>query len=129
MRTRLAISAILFLIVGSAWAHHSFSADFDAKRPVRLDGVVVGVDWSNPHAAIYVDVRGPDGDLVHWMVEAASPNALLRRGFTKTSLSAGMSVVIEGYQAKSGEHRASGQDVILPTGQKLLLRSNGTDAQ
>src|ERR1700733_2336389 len=108
-RTRLAIAATLFLIVAPALAHHSFSADFDAKRPVRLEGVVVTVEWSNPHAAIYVNVSSPAGEVIHWMVEAASPNALLRRGFTKTSISVGMPVVIEGYKAKSGAHRASGQ--------------------
>ena len=112
-----------------AVAHHSFSADFDAKRPVRLEGVVSKVEGTNPHAAIFVDVRGPHGEAIRWMVETASPNALMRQGLTKDSVSAGMAVVFEGYQAKSGAHRASGLDVILRGGKKLLLRSDGADSR
>ena len=86
------------------------------------------MEWTNPHATIYVDIRKPGGEMIRWMVEAASPNALLRHGFTKSSVSVGMAVVIEGYQAKSGAHRASGLNLILPGGKKLLLRSDGSDA-
>jgi hypothetical protein len=124
----LRVAAGLFLMLGPGLAHHSFSADCDVMRPVRLEGAVVKLEWTNPHVAIYVDVKSQEGALTRWMIEAASPNALSRRGVTKVSIAVGMEVVIEGFQAKSGAHRASGTDIILPTGQKLLLRSDGSDA-
>jgi hypothetical protein len=107
-------------------AHHSFSAEFDAAREVRLVGEVVKVEWTNPHAAIYLDAKDARGEVVHWMVETASPNALARRGFNRGALAVGMTVVIEGNPAKSGEHRVSGLDIILPDGRKVLLRSDGS---
>jgi hypothetical protein len=119
--------AHVLLAIAPLWAHHSFSAEFDAKRPVRLEGAIVKLEWINPHAEIYIAVPGPDGELVPWTVEAGSPNALQRRGFTKTSVSAGTRVVVEGYQAKSGAHRATGIDILLPDGQKLFLNSNGPE--
>jgi hypothetical protein len=121
-------AAALFLSIAPVSAHYSFSAEFDAKTLVRLEGAVAGVEWSKPHATIYVDIVNPGGEKIRWMVEAASPNALMRRGFTKNSVSVGMAILIEGYQAKSGAHRASGLDLILPGGKKLLLRSDGADA-
>lgn len=124
MKTRQTIAACLLLGVAPAWAHHSFAAEFDTKRPVRLEAVVTRVEWSNPHVEIFVEVRGPDGEATAWIVEAASPNALLRRGLMKTSVAEGAQVVIEGYQAKSGAHRAAGLDIILPGGQKLFLRAD-----
>ena len=120
------LAAGLLLSIAPVSAHHSFSADFDAKRPVRLAGTVSKVDWTNPHVGVYLDVRSPSGEIVRWMVEAASPNALLRKGLNKDSVTVGMPVVINGYQAKSGAHRANGLDIILPGGEKLLLRSDGS---
>lgn len=111
-----------------AWAHHAFAAEFDAKRPVHLEGVVTKVELINPHAWIHVDVRGPDGKVTSWMVEAGSPNVLLRRGFTKTSVAPGTRVVVDGYQSKDGSLRANGRDITLPDGRKLFLGSSGTGA-
>lgn len=131
MKARLAVVAAACLLLSPAplRAHHSFAADFDAKRPVRLEGVVTKVEWTNPHVQILMDVRGLDGKVVPWIIEAGSPNALLRRGFAKTSVSAGAQVIIEGYQAKSGSHWATGRDIILPGGQKLFLSSDGAGAR
>src|ERR1700722_12398906 len=101
---------ILLLATAPLWAHHSFSAEFDAQRPVRLDGVLVKLEWMNPHVEIYVAVPGPAGETTLWTVEAGSPNGLLRRGLSKTTAPDGIQVVIDGYQAKSGAHRANGTD-------------------
>jgi len=120
----MGLAACLLLGIAPAWAHHSFAAEFDTKRPVRLEGVITWVEWSNPHVEIFVDVKGPDVEATAWMVEAASPNALMRRGFTKTSAPQGTRVVIDGYQAKSGAPRCTGLDIILPGGQKLILSAD-----
>jgi hypothetical protein len=118
----------LILAAAPAWAHHAFAAEFDAKKPVHLEGVVTRVELINPHAWIHVDVKGPDGKVTSWMVEAGSPNVLLRRGFTKTTVQIGTPVVVEGYQSKDGSMRANGRDITLPDGKKLFLGSSGTGA-
>ena len=110
------------------WAHHAFSAEFDAKRPVKLRGVVTKMEWINPHSWIHVDVKDANGKVTPWMVEGGAPNALLRRGFTKKSLPVGTEVLIEGYQAKDGSTRANGRDITLPDGSKLFVGSSGTGA-
>jgi hypothetical protein len=120
--TGLALSAV------PAWAHHAFAAEFDAKKPVHFEGVVTKVELINPHAWIHVDVKQPDGTMLNWMVEAGSPNVLLRRGFTKQSVAPGTAVVVDGYQSKDGSLRMNGRDITLPGGQKLFLGSTGTGA-
>src|ERR1700743_1455135 len=123
MRTKL---AIVILAIVPAWANHAFQGEFDDKKPVTLSGKVTDMEWINPHAWIHIDVTGPDGKVTSWMVEAGSPNVLLRRGFTKASVPAGTQVVVEGYQAKDGSNRANGRDITLPDGKKLFLGSSGT---
>ena len=122
------VAAGLILATAPAWAHHAFAAEFDAKKPVHLVGVVSKVELINPHAWIHVDVKEPDGSVTMWMVEAGSPNVLLRRGLTKTSVPTGTQVVVEGYQSKDGSKRANGRDITLPGGKKLFLGSSGTGA-
>src|SRR5450432_3878712 len=100
MKTKLSAvlaSGGLLLTAVPAWAHHAFAAEFDSKKPVHLVGIVSKVELINPHAWIHVDVTGADGKMTSWMVEAGSPNVLLRRGFTKASVPAGTPVVVEGY--------------------------------
>ena len=132
MRARLVVVAAgLLLGVATATpavAHHAFAAEFDAKRPVKFKGTVTKMLWVNPHAWIYVDVKKPNGTVEEWMVEAGTPNTLLRRGFTKQSLQAGTEITVDGYQSKDGSLRANGRDVTLPNGQTLFLGSSGTGA-
>ena len=131
MRAKLALLAAGFGLLAAgipAWAHHAFAAEFDAKRPVHFEGTVTKVELINPHSWIHVDVTNSDGTVNNWMFEAGSPNVLLRRGFTKTSIPPGTDVVVDGYQSKDGSNRANGRDITLPNGQKLFLGSQGTGA-
>jgi hypothetical protein len=109
-------------------AHHAFAAEFDARKEVTLKGAVTRVEWVNPHVWIHVDVKKPDGKVESWAIEAGTPNVLFRRGVTKQSLKSGTEVVINGYQAKDGTHRANGRDVKLADGSKLFLGGSGTGA-
>jgi len=118
----------LLLAAVPVLAHHSFAAEFDAKKPVKLSGPVTKMEWINPHAWSYSDVKNTDGTVTNWMVEAGAPNALLRRGWTKNSLLPGTEIVIEGYQAKDGANRANGRDITFKDGKKLFVGSQGTGA-
>src|SRR5919201_1792209 len=122
------IASLLLAAAAPAFAHHAFAAEFDAKKPVKLRGTVTKMEWINPHTWIYLDVKKPDGTVEEWMVEAGTPNTLLRRGFTKDSLKAGTEVIVDGYQSKDGARRANGRDLTLPNGQTLFLGSQGTGA-
>ena len=122
------MSASLFVAVVPLAAHHSFAAEFDIKRPVKLRGTVTKMDWTNPHSWIHIDVKGADDKIVSWMVEGGSPNALLRLGFTKAALPPGSEVVVEGFQAKDGSNRAVGQFVAFADGRKLFLSSSAPGA-
>jgi Family of unknown function (DUF6152) len=132
MKTKLgawAVSAGLLLTGVPLAAHHSFAAEFDAKRPVKLRGTVTKMDWTNPHSWIYIDVKGEDGKVVPWMIEGGSPNALLRLGFNKTALPAGSEIVVEGFQARDGSNRAVGQSISFADGRKLFLGGSAPGAR
>ena len=109
-------------------AHHSFAAEFDATKPVTLRGTVTKMEWVNPHSWIHLDVKGPDGKVETWAIEAGAPNAMFRRGWNKNSIPVGIEIVVEGYRAKNGKNIANGRDVLLPDGKKLFVGSSGTGA-
>lgn len=131
MRTESALAAAalgLFLTAAPLWAHHAFSAEFDANKPVKLHGTVTKMEWINPHAWIHIDVKRDDGNVEKWMIEGGTPNTLLRRGFTRKSLLPGTEIVVDGYQAKDGSMKANGRDLTFPDGRRLFLGSSGTGA-
>ena len=133
MRSRLfgVVAGAAFAVAAAAVpviAHHSFAAEFDAKKPVKLRGTVTKMEWINPHSWIHIDVKTPDGKVEQWMVEGGAPNALLRRGWNKNSLLPGTEIYVEGFQAKDGALRANGRDITFPDGKKLFVGSSGTGA-
>ena len=128
MKTTAAVVVLAILSGAPVWAHHAFAAEFDAKKPVKLRGTVTKMEWINPHAWIHVDVKKADGTVDEWMVEAGTPNTLLRRGFTRDSLKPGTEIIVDGYQSKDGSLRANGRDVTLPDGKTLFLGSSAPDS-
>ena len=117
-------AALIFLALGAAQAHHSFAAEYDANKPVTLDGVITRFDFVNPHAEIYMDVGGE-----RWWIEAASPAALARRGISKAVIKPQMRVIVHGFAAKNGLKRASGRTLELPDGRKILLDASGAGVE
>jgi len=114
----------IMLTVGYAAAHHSFAAEFDAEKPVTLKGTVVKWEMMNPHGWITVDVAGPGGDRVRWMVETSNPNGLMRLGWTKNSLKPGDQITIEAYRAKDGSNTANAARVTLADGRNVFAGSS-----
>src|SRR5260370_18290262 len=108
-------------------AHHAFTAEFDTKKPVKLRGTIAKIEMVNPHSWIYIDVKNDDGTTSQWMLEAGSPNVLVRRGFSKAAIPKGTEVIFEGFQAKNGSNRATVGDITSPDGKKLFIGSTGAE--
>jgi hypothetical protein len=133
MQTKLVVAVVglglsLAVTGASLSAHHAFAAEFDANKPLTMKGTVTKMEWLNPHVWLHMDVKKPDGKVENWAFEAGTPNVLFRRGFTRKSLLAGTVIVIDGYQAKDGSHRANGRDITFEDGRKLFMGSSGTGA-
>jgi hypothetical protein len=131
MRRKLCLAlacASLLKGSGSLSAHHAFSAEFDASKPVKLEGAITKVELVNPHAWIHIEVKNPDGKVEHWMIEGGTPNTLQRRGITRDSIKIGTVIKVDGYRSKDGTLKANGRDLTFPDGRTLFMGSSGTGA-
>jgi len=126
MKARLGIliaAAGLAIPAVPAFAHHSFAAEYDATKPIEIKGAVTKVEWTNPHARFYIDVKDASGKVTNWNFELASPNVLARNGWTRHSLKEGDVVTVQGSRAKDGDNLANARTVVLADGKKVFAGS------
>jgi hypothetical protein len=127
MRHTAAVLGIVTLMAGEVLAHHSFTAEFDEKKPVKLTGKVTEMKFSNPHSWIYIDVE-TNGKIVNWALETGSANALIRRGWKRTDLPPGTVLVVDGWQARNGSATANVSTVTFTDGRRLFAGSSNESA-
>jgi hypothetical protein len=120
LRSFLILAAIVLLPL-QVRAHHSFAAEYDANATVALKGVVTKVEWTNPHAYVYIDVSDENGKVVNWAFEGYPPNTLKRTGFPRDLLKSGDVISITGYRARYSQNRAAGREITLADGRKVFL--------
>lgn len=121
------LSAILFALVLPLLAHHSGAAEFDSTKKIDLNGVVTKLEWTNPHAHFYLDVKDASGNVTNWNLELASPNVLIRNGWKRTSLKAGDHVTVTGVRAKDNPTVGSAAVITFPDGHKLTFLANDNE--
>ena len=121
---RSAVMILALAIASPALAHHSFAAEYDTSKPIAITGTVTKVEWTNPHARFYLDVKEPDGSTTNWAFELGSPNLLIRYGFTRDLLKIGSEVTVEGFQAKDASKVANTKTVKLPDGKVMSAGSS-----
>ena len=123
------LAVIVVALGASLAAHHPFSYEFDASKPINFTGKVVRVEWTNPHSRLHLDVVNPKtGKPEHWVVEVTNPLNLYRRGFSMDVIKVGMVIKVDGYASKDGSNRANGRDLTLPDGTTLFVGSSATGA-
>jgi hypothetical protein len=123
--TVVVVAAGVLLAARTTVAHHAFSAEFDANKPITLTGTVTKLEWTNPHAWFYIDVKDASGKVTNWAFEMGAPNGLLREGWTRNSMKIGETVTVAGSRAKDGSAIANAQTVTLKsTGQRLFAASS-----